>query len=145
MLELGCGGGLLLRDALAAGTGIDHSAEMTRLARQRAPGTGVVCAAAENLPFAGHAFSALAMSVVFVFLADPVRVLREGRRVLRPGAPVAIYTTGPELRGTPAAPEPLGSHGHFYSDAELAALASLAGLHDARVGNDGGQLLNARA
>jgi hypothetical protein len=69
-----------------------------------------------------------------------------GRRVLRPGAPVAIYTTGPELRGTPAAPEPLASLGHFHPDAELAALASQAGLHDARVRNDGGgQLLTARA
>ena len=149
VLEVGCGGGLLLRDALATGaraTGIDHSAEMTRLARQRAPGAGVVCAAAENLPFAGYTFSALAMSVVFFFLADPVRVLRECRRVLRPGAPVAIYTTGPELRGTPAAPEPLASLGHFYPDAELAALASQSGLQDVQVRNDGGgQVLTARS
>jgi len=149
VLEVGCGGGLLLRDALATGagaTGIDHSAEMTRLARQRAPGAGVVCAAAENLPFAGNTFSALAMSVVFFFLADPVRVLRECRRVLRLGAAVAIYTTGPELRGTPAAPEPLASLGHFYADVELAALASRAGLADAQVRNDGGgQLLTARS
>jgi SAM-dependent methyltransferase len=104
VLEVGCGGGLLLRDAQATGarvTGIDYSAEMTRLARQRAPGAGVVCASAENLPFAGNTFSALAMSVVFFFLAAPVRVLRERRRVLRSGAPAAIYTTGPELRETP--------------------------------------------
>jgi ubiquinone/menaquinone biosynthesis C-methylase UbiE len=127
-------------------TGIAHSAEMTRLARQRAPGAGVVCATAENLPYAASTFSALATPVVFFFLAGPVRVLRECRRVLRPGAPVAIYTTGPELRGTPAAPEPLASLGHFYPDAGLAALASLAGLHDVRVRNDGGgQLLTARA
>ncbi len=133
LLEVGCGGGLLLRDAQATGagaTGIDHSGEMTRLARQRAPGAGVVCAAAENLPFAASTFSALAMSVVFFFLADPVRVLRECRRVLRPGAPVALYTTGPELRGTPAAPEPLASLGHFYSDAGLAALAAAEMIED---------------
>lgn len=104
------------------------------------------CAAAENVPFAASTFSALAMPVVFFCLADPVRMLRECRRVLRPGAPAAIYTTGPELRGTPAAPEPLASLGHFYPDAELAALASQAGLHDARIRNDGGgQLLTARA
>jgi ubiquinone/menaquinone biosynthesis C-methylase UbiE len=119
---------------------------MTRLARQRAPGAGVVCAAAENLPFAGYTFSALAMSVMFFFLAEPVRVLRECRRVLRPGAPVAIYTTGPELRGTPAAPEPLASLGHFYPDAELAALASQSGLPDVQVRNNGGgQVLTARS
>lgn len=39
VLEIGCGGGLLLRDALAAGAsavGIDHSEEMVALARERA-------------------------------------------------------------------------------------------------------------
>ena len=106
----------------------------------------MVCAATENLPFAGYTFRALAMSVVFFFLADPVRVLRQCRRVLRPGAPVAIYTTGPELRGTPAAPEPLASFGHFYPDAGLAALASQSGLQDVQVRNDGGgQVLTARS
>jgi SAM-dependent methyltransferase len=148
LLEVGCGGGLLLRDALAAGarvTGVDHSEEMARLARQRAPGAGVVCAPAERLPFADGTFSALAMSVVFFFLADPVGVLTECRRVLRPESPIAIFTTGPELRGTPAAPEPVASLGHFYSDDQLAGLAREAGLRDVRVRNDGGgQLLTAR-
>jgi hypothetical protein len=62
------------------------------------------------------------------------------------GAAAAIYTTGPELRGTPAAPEPLASLGHFHPDAELAALASQAGLADVQVRNDGGgQVLTARS
>jgi hypothetical protein len=62
------------------------------------------------------------------------------------GAAAAIYTTGPELRGTPAAPEPLASLGHSHPGAELAALVGQAGLADARVRNDGGgQLLTARA
>jgi SAM-dependent methyltransferase len=40
LLDVGCGGGLLLRDALASGaasTGLDHSADMVALARERAP------------------------------------------------------------------------------------------------------------
>lgn len=40
LLEIGCGGGLLLRDARATGaavTGLDHSEEMVRLAQERAP------------------------------------------------------------------------------------------------------------
>lgn len=149
LLEIGCGGGLLLRDALARGaraTGLDHSAEMVELARGRAPAADVVLARAEELPFEDGAFTAVAMSVVFFFLDDPVRVLRECRRVLRPGGRVAVYTTAPELRGTPAAPEPLASRGHFYSDEELAALARSAGLEDVAVHReDGGQLLAARA
>jgi SAM-dependent methyltransferase len=49
LLEVGCGGGLLLRDAPATGarvTGIDHSDEMVALARDRTPGAEVILAGA---------------------------------------------------------------------------------------------------
>jgi len=149
LLDIGCGGGLLLRDAMATGanaTGLDHSEEMVGLARERVPGARVVLAAAEDLPFADATFTAVAMSIVFFFLPDPVRVLRECHRVLCPGrGRLAVYTTGPELRGTPAAPEPIASRGRFYTDAELVALARRANLRAVEVRNDGdGQLLIAR-
>jgi len=148
LLEIGCGGGLLLREAIVTGasaTGLDHSEEMVELARERAPRSLVVHGRAESLPFPDAAFTAVAMSVVFFFLPDPVGVLRECRRVLAAGARIAVYTTGPELRGTPAAPEPIASRGRFYADDELAALAERAGLRDVAVRNrGGGQLLTAR-
>jgi ubiquinone/menaquinone biosynthesis C-methylase UbiE len=148
LLEVGCGGGLLLRDARAGGartTGIDHSEDMVALARERAPGADVVLAQAETLPFGDETFTAIAMAIVFFFLADPVGVLRKCRRVLRPGGRIAIYTTGPELRGTPAAPEPLASRAYFYGDEELAGLARAAELTAVTVENNGGgQLLVAR-
>lgn len=147
LLEIGCGGGLLLRDAGASGArvvGIDHSEEMVALASERAPGADVLLASADRLPFGGETFTAIAMSVVFFFFDDPVAVLRECLRVSAAGARLAVYTTGPELRGTPAAPEPLASRGHFYSDAELADLAVAAGWGDIQVRNEaGGQLLTA--
>lgn len=147
LLEIGCGGGLLLRDALGTGVkaaGLDHSPDMAALARERAPGAAVLQATAERLPFAADAFTAVAMSVVFFFFAEPLRVLGECRRVLRPGGRLVVFTTGPELRGTPAAPEPLAGRGHFYQDEELAALARQAGLAGVSVHNDrGGQLLTA--
>jgi SAM-dependent methyltransferase len=141
LLEIGCGGGLLLRDASASTpqvTGLDHSEDMVHVARARAPRASVVIGEAEELPFADDAFTAVAMSVVFMFLADPVGVLRECRRVLASRGRLAIYTTAPELRGTPAAPQPLAAHCWFYSDAELAALLARAGFEDVRVTNDGG-------
>jgi ubiquinone/menaquinone biosynthesis C-methylase UbiE len=147
LLEIGCGGGLLLRDAFVAGaavTGIDHSEEMVELARANAPGAEVLVASAEQLPFEDASFTAIAMSVVFFFFADPIGVLRESLRVARPDARLAVYTTAPELRGTPAAPEPLASRGHFHTDGELVALALGAGWRDAQVENErGGQLLTA--
>jgi SAM-dependent methyltransferase len=148
LLDVGCGGGLLLRDAHAAGaaaTGIDHSDEMVRLARERAPGATGLVADAGALPFADRAFTAVSMSIVLLFLARPVDVLAECRRVLEPGGRLAAYTTAPELRGTPAAPEPLASQGFFHTDEELAALARRAGFEAVAVADDaGGQLLTAR-
>lgn len=148
LLDVGCGGGLLLRDAARAGatvTGVDHSQEMVRLARERAPGAEVTLGEAERLPFGNASFSAVSMSVVFLFFGDPVAVLRECARVLEPGGRLAIFTTSAALRGTPAAPEPIASRGHFHTDAELIAFATAAELVGPAVrDDDGGQLLTAR-
>jgi SAM-dependent methyltransferase len=148
LLDVGCGGGLLLRDAARTGavlTGLDHSEDMVRLARERAPGVEVMLGQAERLPFADAAFTAVSMSVVFLFFADPVAVLRECARVLEPGGRVAIFTSSAALRGTPAVPEPIASLGHFHSNSELVAFAAASGLADPAVDDDdGGQLLTAK-
>ena len=147
LLDVGCGGGILLRDALRAGaraTGLDHSEEMVALARKRAPGALVVLATADELPFPDESFSAVAMSIVLMVLDYPVAALRESRRVLLAGGRLAAYTPSPELRGTPAAPEPLASHVRFYTDDELAALADDAGFSNVDVADhDGARLLTA--
>ena len=73
-------------------------------------------------------------------------ILRECGRVLAPAGRLALYTTSPQLRGTPAAPEPIASLGNFYGDEELAALGREAGLADVLVANDdGGQLVTGSA
>jgi ubiquinone/menaquinone biosynthesis C-methylase UbiE len=148
LLEIGCGGGLLLRDASRTGaavTGIDHSEEMVALARENAPGAEVRLASADELPFADDSFTAVAMSIVFMFLAEPVRVLSDCGRVLADRGRLALFTSAPELRGTPAAPEPLASRTRFYADDELVDVARTAGFTDVKVRNErGGQLLTAQ-
>jgi ubiquinone/menaquinone biosynthesis C-methylase UbiE len=106
---------------------------MVALARERAPGAEVVLGEAETLPFPDAAFTAVSMSVVFFFIPDQPRALAEARRVLAPGGRLAVYTTGPQLRGTPAAPEPMASRGRFYTDEELVRLARDAGFPIASV------------
>lgn len=149
VLDIGCGGGLLLRDAMRTGsaaTGLDHSEDMVALARERARGATLVLGDALDLPFAADTFSAVSMSVVFFFFDHPVLALVEARRVLRKNGRLAVYTTAPELRGTGAAPEPLATRGHFWTDAQLASFARRAGFEQVHVANeDGGQLLTARA
>ena len=156
LLDVGCGGGVFLRRALATGchaVGLDHSRTMVRLARKlneeavRGGRLRIVYGKAEELPFADGEFSAVSSIVTFLFFADPVRVLAEMRRVLAPDrGRVAIFTTPPEAKGTPAAPYPLATRAHFYADAELERLPLAAGFSESRVTRTdiGAQVLTAR-
>jgi ubiquinone/menaquinone biosynthesis C-methylase UbiE len=156
LLDVGCGGGVFLARALETGcraAGLDHSRAMVRLARKtnaEALGSGrlrVVHGTAEALPFAAGEFTAISCLVAFLFFAEPVDVLHEMRRVLnRERGRIAIFTTPPEVKGTPAAPYPIATRAHFYSDAELERLPLEAGFAESRVVRTdiGAQLLLAR-
>jgi SAM-dependent methyltransferase len=142
LVEVGCGGGALLQQALKSGcraAAIDHSADMVRLARE-ANGEAIAAGRLEivegdatRLPFPDAAFTCAAMTGVLGFLPDPVAALREMRRVLREGGRAVILGADPELRGTPAAPEPMASRLHFYEERDLERLAREAGFEDVRV------------
>lgn len=151
LLDVGCGGGVFLRRALETGcsaTGVDHSDDMVRLARSITDGRApIVQGEADRLPFDGGAFTAVSCIVAFFFFDDPVVALREFRRVLdAKRGRIAVYTTAPEMKGTPAAPYPLATRGHFYVDEELAAHARAAGFGavEVRRPSQGAQLLAAR-
>jgi len=151
LLDVGCGGGVFLRRALETGcgaVGVDHSQDMVHLARSTTAGRApIVHASADRLPFEQDAFTAVSCLVAFFFFPDPVAALREFNRVVHSEqGRIAVYTTAPELKGTPAAPYPLATRGHFYEDDELAAHAREAGFRDVEVRrpDDGAQLLVAR-
>ena len=88
---------------------------------------------AATLPWADATFTCAAMTGVLGFLADPVRVLSEIRRVLKPAAALVVMGADPEMRGTPAAPEPIASRLRFYDSAELEALGRRAGFEEVTV------------
>jgi SAM-dependent methyltransferase len=104
VLELGCGPGAalqLLAARLPAGSahGIDQSATMLAQARRRnrrAVRHGRVRlyrARFEELPFADQSVDKVLAVNVAHFWHDADAVLREARRVLRPGGIMAIYVT----------------------------------------------------
>ena len=142
LLEVGCGGGAMLKLALQSGcraAAIDHSLEMVTVARQAnagAIGDGrleILEARADALPFADRVFTCATMTGVLGFLSDPIATFAEILRVLKPGGRFVGSGSDPELRGTPGAPEPMASRLYFYDDAELARLGREAGFTDVRV------------
>jgi len=142
LIEVGCGGGALMKDALRSGcraAAVDHSPEMVRLARENNQGAvaerrvEILEASADRLPFAEATFTCAAMTGVLGFLPDPVAALAEIRRVLRPGGRLVALGSDPELKGTPGAPEPMASRLRFYGDEELEALGRSAGFDHVKV------------
>jgi ubiquinone/menaquinone biosynthesis C-methylase UbiE len=142
LLEVGCGGGAFLEDALRCGckaAAIDHSPDMVRLAQQvnrdaiEAERLEIRQGEADSLPYQDRTFTCAVMTGVFAFIPDPVKALSEVARVLAPGGRFAMFTGSKELRGTPAAPEPIAARLFFYEDAELEQLARQAGFREAHV------------
>jgi ubiquinone/menaquinone biosynthesis C-methylase UbiE len=98
VLELGCGTGNLTRALLRHGatvTGVDQSAEMLAVAREKLAGAAELreMAAVEiGDRFAPGAFDAVAASLVLSEMSPDERayVLRAARRVLRPGGRLVV-------------------------------------------------------
>lgn len=142
LVEVGCGGGAMLKEALKSGcraVAIDHSPDMVRLAKEENRDAVVEGrldirqANADHLPFPDATFTCAVMTGVLGFLPDPVAALREMRRVLAPNGRLVMMGSDAALRGTPAAPEPMASRLHFYDDDEFKQLAVEAGFDSARV------------
>lgn len=87
LLEIGCGTahfGLALAEQGVRVVGCDPAHAMLRAARERVPPlVGLVQADGLRLPFASGAFDAAVLVAVLEFVADPVALLREARRVAR--------------------------------------------------------------
>jgi len=143
LLEVGCGGGAFLQEALRSGckaSAIDHSPDMVKTAQElnkEAVKEGrleVSEGEANQLLFPSNRFSCAVMTNVFGFLPDPVRALKEIHRVLSRDGRLVVFAVSPEMRGTMAAPEPIASRIHFYNDNQMADIAKTAGFERVRVG-----------
>lgn len=142
LLEVGCGGGAFLHDALSSGckaAAIDHSPDMVKLATQvnrqaiEEKRLEIRQGEAVYLPYSDNTFTCAVMTGVFGFIEDPLRALSEIRRVLKPRGRLVLFTGTKKLIGTPAAPEPMASRLHFYEDEELTVLARESGFAEAHL------------
>jgi SAM-dependent methyltransferase len=94
VLDVGAGTGVLTRE-LVRRVGPDRvaaaepSSAFVAALRERFPGTNVVQASAETLPFPDASFDATLAQLVVHFMSDPVAGLAEMRRVTRPAGVVA--------------------------------------------------------
>ncbi|HTW92364.1 MAG TPA: methyltransferase domain-containing protein [bacterium] len=130
-LEVGVGTGRFAQ-ALGIPFGIDPSPALLALARQR--GIEVLYGEGEELVFRAASFGTVFLLTTWEFLSDPLRVLRQCRRVLRPeGRLVNAYLDrdgkwGSSYLERGRQGHPLFSHAHFDRYEDVARLTEQAGF-----------------
>ncbi|MGI8426909.1 MAG: class I SAM-dependent methyltransferase [Actinomycetota bacterium] len=102
VLDVGCGAGKFMEMASNRGalvTGIDGSAGMIEIARQRIPRGNIQSGSMDSLPYPANSFELVAGFNSFSHAEDQLDALLEARRVAMPGAPVAITVWAPARPG----------------------------------------------
>src|SRR5689334_9192178 len=88
ILEVGCGEGMMFDGTSTAPVQMDVSLRRARRAREKR--SRVLCGDGYSLPFASESFSLVLLIAVIEHTSRPWEVLREARRVLKPGGRVVI-------------------------------------------------------
>jgi phosphatidylethanolamine/phosphatidyl-N-methylethanolamine N-methyltransferase len=139
LLEVGVGTGInaALYPRSCSVTGIDFSAPMLEKARERMAKKGLrnvrlLEMDAADLKFADNTFDIVYAPYVISVVPDPVAVVREMKRVCRPGGRIVVLnhflSPKPALARIERAISPFTVHIGFKSDLDLPAFLAQAGL-----------------
>ena len=136
VLEVGVGtGGLLPELAVRAATliGVDHSPAMLAVARRRLAqigldGIGLRLGEMTHLPLSDEGVECVVANMVLHHAADPVAVLREMRRVLKPGGTLVLADLARHERE--AAREQLADQWLGFGEDELESWLAISGFTD---------------
>jgi SAM-dependent methyltransferase len=144
LLDVGCGSGLTLLLAEERGAvpaGLDISAGLLQIARNRLPDADLREGDMEHLPFGDATFDAVTGVNAFQFAGNPQNALREAARVTRPGglAVASLFAAPERSQGTVVheamnalvPPDQAADHAPYSLSApgHLEAALADAGLH----------------
>ncbi len=154
ILELGCGTGALLEDLPvkpgAAVHGADWNLPAVTEAFIHAPTISPLCADGHHLPYPNAAFDLVFCHFLLLWVKDPAQVLREMRRITRPGGAV-LALAEPDYGGRIDSPPPLEELGRWQTASlrrqsadpeigrKLAGLFTEANLQEIETGILGGE------
>ena len=151
LLDVGCGGGfaaLLAHQRGATVTGLDATAPLLEIARERVPDADFILGDLEDpLPFTQGAFDVVTAFNAVQYADDPVAVLKNMSHVTRPAGLISVVVWGPPERcesaviftemgplmppTPPTAPAAIA----WSEPGKLEELAALAGLNPVTVGD----------
>jgi ubiquinone/menaquinone biosynthesis C-methylase UbiE len=153
VLEVGFGHGRTIERAassfaLGFVAGIDRSEEMARMAarrcRQLAAGgkVGLTIGDSDDLPFSDRRFDKVLSVHTVYFWSDPLRHLREIRRVLRDGGRFVLACRSKSDKKAEHFPETVYT---FYTAAEISRLLEASGFDSVEVSHGRGEIIIATA
>jgi SAM-dependent methyltransferase len=121
-LEVGCGTGALLTEVpaltKAETNGLDISLDNTRIARQNASTARLTCGDGHHLPYPDGCFDIVFCHFLLLWVKSPVAVLKEMKRVTRPGGAL-LAMAEPDYAGRIDYPPELVPLGRWQAESLL--------------------------